>query len=396
MKPYKNRPKIIKGNGGIKTSNVVATFGLPEVNVYPNNRWGDIARSQGLETARNWRKVKEGTTKGINDFGAATASTLREVASYTPIIGDVQDTTDVMVNIQNKDYINAGLAGIGFLPFIGNPLRRIIDYKNLKKFVDKYNYTYPKVSPMLMFSDKLDKYVKHFADRHNTFIRGTHRPDIANITPNIPEGGSNLKSWESGIYTSNSFDTARGYAGNDGGIVLLKRPYTEGKTLSETLKNADDFSVTLEPSSAHQIPNTMLKGLYNIPKVPYKYKGEGFLSKGIEGDRFRKVFQEISHKYDLSDRNEYYRAMQEAKVAMNKKHNTNIPLNNEVRLGMVGNKSTNQPYYRHYIFVSEPNTKANLEILETLPSLGGGTKAHTGKSSMQLSRKYKTGGQTLF
>lgn len=68
MKPYKNRPKIIKGNGGIKTSDVVATFGLPEVNVYPNNKWGDIARSQGLETARNWRKVKEGTTKGINDF----------------------------------------------------------------------------------------------------------------------------------------------------------------------------------------------------------------------------------------------------------------------------------------------------------------------------------------
>lgn len=68
MKPYKNRPKIIKGDNGIKTDDAVATFGLPEVNVYPNNRWGDIARNQGLETARNWRKVKEGTTKGINDF----------------------------------------------------------------------------------------------------------------------------------------------------------------------------------------------------------------------------------------------------------------------------------------------------------------------------------------
>ena len=68
MKPYKNRPKIIKGDNGVKTDDTVATFGLPEVNVYPNNRWGDIARSQGLETARNWRKVKEGTTKGINDF----------------------------------------------------------------------------------------------------------------------------------------------------------------------------------------------------------------------------------------------------------------------------------------------------------------------------------------
>ena len=30
--------------------------------------FGDIARKQGIQTARNWRKVKEGTTKGINDF----------------------------------------------------------------------------------------------------------------------------------------------------------------------------------------------------------------------------------------------------------------------------------------------------------------------------------------
>lgn len=380
----------------LENGDKIPTFGLPEINVYPNNRWGDIARKQGLQTARNWRKVKEGTTKGINDFGTSTASILKEISSYAPIIGDAQDATDVITSIQNKDYINAGLAGIGFLPFIGNPLRRIIDYKNLKKFVDKYNYTYPKVSPVLMFSDKLDKYVKHFADRHNTFIRGTHNPEVANIAPNIPEGGTNLKNWESGIYTSNSFDTARGYAGNDGSIVLLRRPYQEGKTLSETLRNADDFSVTLEPGSVYRTSNTMLKGLYNIPKVPYNYKGEGFLSSGIEGDRFRKVFQEISDKYNLLDRNEYYRAMQEAKAAMNKKYNTNIPLNNEVRLGTVGNKSTNQPYYRHYIFVTEPNTKANLEILETLPSLGGGTKAHTGKSSMQLSRKYKTGGRILF
>jgi hypothetical protein len=38
------------------------------VNIYPQNEFGDIARSQGINRARNWRKVKEGTTKGINDF----------------------------------------------------------------------------------------------------------------------------------------------------------------------------------------------------------------------------------------------------------------------------------------------------------------------------------------
>ena len=378
----------------LEDGNKIPTFGLPEVNIYPNNKWGDIARKQGLETARNWRRVRNATTEGINNFGTATASALKEISSYTPI-GDIQDASDVITNLHNKDYVGASLAGIGFLPFIGNPLRRIIDYRNLKKFVDKYNYTYPKVSPGLIFSDKLDKYVKHFADRHNTFIRGTRNPEVANIAPNIPEGGSNLKNWESGVYTSNSFDTARGYAGNDGSIVLLRRPYKEGKTLSETLKNADDFKVTLEPSRNYD-SRVILENLYNVSTIPRKYKGEGFLSKNIEGDRFRKIFKETSNKYDLSDRNEYYRAMQEAKGIMNKKYNTDIPLNNEVRLGTVGSKSGNKPYYRHYIFVAEPNTKANLEILETIPSSGGGTKAHTGKSSMQLSRKFQKGGVTPF
>lgn len=61
---YKKKKKLIKRN----QSGGLVTYSLPEVNIYPNNRWGDIARKQGLETARNWRKVKEGTTAGINKF----------------------------------------------------------------------------------------------------------------------------------------------------------------------------------------------------------------------------------------------------------------------------------------------------------------------------------------
>ena len=41
-------------------SSKLPTFSLPEINIYPQNRFGDIARKQGLETARNWRKVREG------------------------------------------------------------------------------------------------------------------------------------------------------------------------------------------------------------------------------------------------------------------------------------------------------------------------------------------------
>lgn len=37
-------------------SSKLPTFSLPEINIYPNNKWGGIARKQGLETARNWKK----------------------------------------------------------------------------------------------------------------------------------------------------------------------------------------------------------------------------------------------------------------------------------------------------------------------------------------------------
>lgn len=55
-------------NSNKKNDNVAAIYSLPEINIYPQNRFGDIARKQGLETARNWRKVREGTTAGINEF----------------------------------------------------------------------------------------------------------------------------------------------------------------------------------------------------------------------------------------------------------------------------------------------------------------------------------------
>nr|DAW45136.1 MAG TPA: hypothetical protein [Bacteriophage sp.] len=40
-------------NSNKKNDNVAAIYSLPEINIYPQNRFGDIARKQGLETARN-------------------------------------------------------------------------------------------------------------------------------------------------------------------------------------------------------------------------------------------------------------------------------------------------------------------------------------------------------
>ena len=46
---------VKKFEGGGQTKKVEATFGLPEVNIYPQNEFGDIARSQGINRARNWK-----------------------------------------------------------------------------------------------------------------------------------------------------------------------------------------------------------------------------------------------------------------------------------------------------------------------------------------------------
>lgn len=51
-----------------KDESVAASFSLPEVNIYPQNRFGDIARTQGYETAKNWQTVRNATTAGINKF----------------------------------------------------------------------------------------------------------------------------------------------------------------------------------------------------------------------------------------------------------------------------------------------------------------------------------------
>ena len=136
MKPYKNRPKIIKGDSGIKTSDVVATFGLPEVNVYPNNRWGDIARSQGLETARNWRTIKSATTKGINNFGSSIANPLYTASSFLPIVGDSQDIVDFYQSYKDNDKTGMILSLSGVIPFIGNISTQANKFRKLRTFTD--------------------------------------------------------------------------------------------------------------------------------------------------------------------------------------------------------------------------------------------------------------------
>lgn len=77
-----------------KDNSVAAVYSLPEVNVYPQNRFGDIARSQGYETAKNWQAVKNATTAGINGF--ANDPRTQFVLAALPIPSSVEGLSDVM------------------------------------------------------------------------------------------------------------------------------------------------------------------------------------------------------------------------------------------------------------------------------------------------------------
>lgn len=77
-----------------KDNSVAAVYSLPEVTVYPQNKFGDIARTQGYETAKNWQAVKNATTAGINGF--ANDPRTQFVLAALPIPSGVEGLSDVM------------------------------------------------------------------------------------------------------------------------------------------------------------------------------------------------------------------------------------------------------------------------------------------------------------
>lgn len=51
-----------------KNSDVAAWYSLPNVDVYPQNRFGDIARRKGLSTARNWSALRAAVANSKDQF----------------------------------------------------------------------------------------------------------------------------------------------------------------------------------------------------------------------------------------------------------------------------------------------------------------------------------------
>ena len=104
MKINKNIFKLQEGG---------ASYSLPEINIYPNNKWGDIARTQGVDTARKWRDVRTATQQGINNFGQA----INTIGGFFPVMGEAQSARDLNESVRNKDIPGAVLAGLGLIPF---------------------------------------------------------------------------------------------------------------------------------------------------------------------------------------------------------------------------------------------------------------------------------------
>lgn len=131
------------------------------------------------------------------------------------------------------------------------------DMNNLNKFADVYTYKRP--SANIFNSKSVDNAYKTLLNQHNTFVRGVsinektlsnpkvleelkraniYNPEVDKVIPkerigeymatHIPNdtgyGRAGINEGESGLYTSNSLDTAKGYVYGNGYIATVRRP----------------------------------------------------------------------------------------------------------------------------------------------------------------------------
>ena len=144
------------------------------------------------------------------------------------------------------------------VPAIENIKTNYKDLNELRDFASTYGYQKPITN---IFSNKsVDKTFKNLLNQHNTFTRGVsvndvtlsnpqilqslknngiYNPDIDKIIPkkkigeymatHIPGdtggyGRFGLDSGDNGLYTSNSYETAKAYTYGDGYVATLRRP----------------------------------------------------------------------------------------------------------------------------------------------------------------------------
>lgn len=169
------------------------------------------------------------------------------------------------------------------VPAIKNIKTNYKDLNELRDFASTYGYQKPITN---IFSNKsVDKTFKNLLNQHNTFTRGVsvndvtlsnpqilqslknngiYNPDIDKIIPkkkiaeymttHIPGdtgryGRFGLDSGDNGLYTSNSYETAKAYTYGDGYVATLRRPVNyNSPSRSNWIKNADFDASSLNDS----------------------------------------------------------------------------------------------------------------------------------------------------
>lgn len=191
------------------------------------------------------------TTQGLTGLAnAASNSTIFPFmdAAATSYFGakalqDVQNnniSTETALNL--LPLVNSGMA-------VSNAGRHlasnVIDYRNLKNFINRYGYNEYNPKLGLIFNDdKLDRLTNQLIRQHNTFTRGASVSEarqyygIPNTwtdeevakhiltTPHVPNAnnsGGNAAGLPV-LYTSNSLDLAKTYADGNGYVGILQRP----------------------------------------------------------------------------------------------------------------------------------------------------------------------------
>lgn len=236
----------VKEEGGETNA---AEFSLPEVNIYPNNRFGDIARSQGYETAVNWQKVREGVTKGLNDF--ANDPRTQAVLSILPLPGGIEGVEAASPLIR------------GAIGKAGNKLRSMVAGMVLKTA----NPTEKEITDALA-----DRYFRDvFTNRANRYFTPQEKATVVDVNidgdkPVLVEKEAELPSF---IKDENLVDTTDG-------VYSYKNPDAK----NGIVKNGKNIKVSQVYSSIDGRGDVWLNvdgEKYKIGKMNFE-KGDSFLT----------------------------------------------------------------------------------------------------------------------
>lgn len=180
-----------------KDNSVAAVYSLPEVTIYPQNRFGDIARTQGYETAKNWQAVRNGTTAGINEF--VNDPRTQFVLTMAPLPSGLEGT-EAALNVVTKP-INKGInyvkeavqdvKDISNLIKRGESVKELLDprFSSRRKYLEKAYSEVNKAAEAVKNTNIISE--KNINDIRNKFVN--KKPVISFAQEKIENGNFNAK-----------------------------------------------------------------------------------------------------------------------------------------------------------------------------------------------------------